>query len=44
MTKKKKNKKGESDLNVLAHKIVKKATKDKSGFKPQKDKPKKSDK
>jgi len=40
MTKKKKNKK--ADLNVLAHKIVQEATKDKSkSKKPDKEKPKK---
>jgi len=39
MTEKKKNKKEESDLNILAHKIVKEATKEKSeSEKPDKDK------
>jgi len=34
MVEKKKDKKKKSDLNILAHKIVKEATKDKSGKKP----------
>ena len=42
MDEKKKNKKNESDFNILAHKIVKEATKEKSESKKEdKDKSKK---
>lgn len=42
MAEKKKNKKNESDLNILAHKIVKEATKDKTASKKEDtEKPKK---